>query len=96
MFPGLISNFKAFKLLRQNLGHISTVNKHCETASLNCNQAEVRKYTHLSRQRRTPLFSDFKQLNSYCTRRLCEENRFEDATEQKGRCLLILIPFLFA
>lgn len=67
MFPGLISNFKAFKLLRQNLGHISTVNKHCETASLNCNQAEVCKYTRLSQQHRTPLSCDFKQLNSYCT-----------------------------
>lgn len=90
MLPSLISNFKAW-LPWQNVGQISTVNKHCETASLNCYQAAFCKQNaFVSAAANTSLLwlqtAELKML--WCW--LCE-NMLWRYCWKKARCWLILI-----
>lgn len=90
MLPSLISNFKAW-LPWQNVGQISTVNKHCETASLNCDQAAVCKQNaFVSAVANTSLLwlqtTELKMLRCW----LCE-NMLWRYCWKKARFLLILI-----
>lgn len=90
MLPSLISNFKAW-LPWQNVGQISTVNKHCETASLNCDQAAVCKQNAFVSAAANPSLlwlqtTELKML--WCW--LCE-NMLWRYCWKKARFLLILI-----